>query len=168
MADTNQRPRGGMTLEAISFRQGVFSPWAEKFRDVSPTGWVSQIWRERQAALKIAQVRHEQNEMVRIAKVTGKQPVLAEPAVRQSVARNQQRELAQIHHRINAVAEQAAAARAKLKLIDHRKPVAYRYWEKAMPHARWRAGVSGGPKGRTMATTSMVSTPPRRSRLAGG
>jgi len=38
MADTNQRPRGGMTLEAISFRQGVFSPWAEKFRDVSPTG----------------------------------------------------------------------------------------------------------------------------------
>jgi hypothetical protein len=84
MADTNQRPRGGMTLEAISFRQGVFPPWAEKFRDVSPTGWVSQIWRERQAALKIAQVRHEQNEMVRIAKVTGKQPVLAEPAVRQS------------------------------------------------------------------------------------
>ena len=72
MADTNQRPRGGMTLEAISFRQGVFPPWAEKFRDVSPTGWVSQIWRERQAALKIAQVRHEQNEMVRIAKVTGK------------------------------------------------------------------------------------------------
>jgi hypothetical protein len=30
------------------------------------------------------------------------------------VARKQQRELAQIHHRINAVAEQAAAARAKL------------------------------------------------------
>jgi hypothetical protein len=105
-----------MTLDAI-FRQGVFPPWPEKFRDVSPTGWVGQIWRERQAALKIAQVPHEQNEMVRIAKVTGKQPVLAEPAVRQSVARNQQRELAQIHHRINAVAEQAAAARAKLKLI---------------------------------------------------
>ena len=119
MADTNQRPRGGMTLDAI-FRQGVFPPWPEKFRDVSPTGWVGQIWRERQAALKIAQVPHEQNEMVRIAKVTGKQPVLAEPAVRQSVARNQQRELAQIHHRINAVAEQAAAARAKLKLIDHK------------------------------------------------
>jgi hypothetical protein len=70
--------------------------------------------------LKIAQVRHGQNEMVRIAKVTGKQPVLAEPAVRQSVARNQQRELAQIQHRINVVAEQAAAARAKLKLIDHK------------------------------------------------
>ena len=120
MADTNQRPRGGMTLDAISFRQGVFPPWAEKFRDVSPTGWVGQIWSERQAALKIAQVRHGQNEMVRIAKVTGKQPVLAEPAVRQSVARNQQRELAQIQHRINAVAEQAAAARAKLKLIDHK------------------------------------------------
>jgi hypothetical protein len=67
-----------MTLDAI-FRQGVFPPWPEKFRDVSPTGWVGQIWRERQAALKIAQVRHEQNEMVRIAKVTGKQPVLAEP-----------------------------------------------------------------------------------------
>ena len=72
MADTNQRPRGGMTLDAI-FRQGVFPPWPEKFRDVSPTGWVGQIWRERQAALKIAQVPHEQNEMVRIAKVTGKQ-----------------------------------------------------------------------------------------------
>jgi hypothetical protein len=84
MADTNQRPRGGMTLDAISFRQGVFPPWPEKFRDVSPTGWVGQIWRERQAALKIAQLRHEQNERVRIAKVTGKQPVLAEPAVRQS------------------------------------------------------------------------------------
>jgi len=55
MADTNQRPRGGMTLDAI-FRQGVFPPWPEKFRDVSPTGWVGQIWRERQAALKIAQV----------------------------------------------------------------------------------------------------------------
>ena len=64
MADTNQRPRGGMTLDAISFRQGVFPPWPEKFRDVSPTGWVGQIWRERRAALKIAQVRHEQNEMV--------------------------------------------------------------------------------------------------------
>src|SRR5258705_13087232 len=73
MADTNQRPRGGMTLDAISFRQGVFPPWPEKFRDVSPTGWVGQIWRERQAALKIAQLRHDQNERVRIAKVTGKQ-----------------------------------------------------------------------------------------------
>ena len=114
MADTNQPPRGGMTLDAISFGQGVFPPWPEKFRDVSPTGWVGQIWREGQADLKIAQVRHEQNEMVRIAKVTGKQPGPVEPAVRQSVARNQQRELAQIHHRINAVAEQAAAARAKL------------------------------------------------------
>jgi len=66
-----------MTLDAISFGEGVFPPWPEKFRDVSPTGWVGQIWRERQAALKFAQMRHEQNEMVRIAKVTGKQPVLA-------------------------------------------------------------------------------------------
>ena len=39
MADTNQRPRGGMTLDAISFGQGVFPPWPEKFRDVSrPVG----------------------------------------------------------------------------------------------------------------------------------
>ena len=43
MADTNQRPRGGMTLDAISFRQGVFPPWPEKFRDVSPTGWCHRI-----------------------------------------------------------------------------------------------------------------------------
>ena len=90
MADTNQRPRGGMTLDAI-FRQGVFPPWPEKFRDVSPTGWVGQIWRERQAALKIAQVRHEQNEMVRIAKVTGKQPVLAEQCVLEPPKRRSRR-----------------------------------------------------------------------------
>ena len=30
MADTNQRPRGGMTLDAISFRQGVFPALAGK------------------------------------------------------------------------------------------------------------------------------------------
>jgi hypothetical protein len=35
-----------MTLDAISFRQGVFPPWPEKFRDVSPTGWVRDRVRE--------------------------------------------------------------------------------------------------------------------------
>lgn len=108
--------RTGMTLDPTG-RQGAFPPWPHS--DASPTAWVGQLGAARARILAIAQARHEQNQQVILSRAAGKQVVLPEPDVRQAIARKQQRDLRQIDDQIDAVAAEAAAARAKLKPYDH-------------------------------------------------
>lgn len=109
--------RGGITINDKG-DQGVVGFWPEHL-DNSPTGWTGQLRNQFGEAVRIAQRYHLQNEMIRTAKATNKQAVLPEPSVRQSLARAEQRKLAEVERHVSKIADEAFSKRSALKPFEY-------------------------------------------------
>jgi hypothetical protein len=108
--------RAGMTVNATNFQQQGWRLWPAELAEAG--GWVGQFRQMRQQALKVGERRHLQNETVRIARAKNQPAQVPEPAVRQHVARQEQKQLAQMRERANLVYAEALLARSNLRLVD--------------------------------------------------
>jgi hypothetical protein len=116
--DLSHRPgRGGITINDKG-DQGTIGFWPEKF-DTAHTGWTGQLRAQFGEAVRIAQRHHTQNESVRMARATGKPTALPEPPVRQSLARAEQKKLAEIQRRVGTVADEVFRKHIGLKPFDY-------------------------------------------------
>jgi hypothetical protein len=114
--------RGGITVDEAG-HEAHLGFW-EFSADASPASWVGRLRPVFGEVARIAQVRHEQNRAVLTAKAANKPPLIPEPAVRQKLAREQQRKLAQLHHEVGKAADEIFLARAKLSPFDYGSDIA--------------------------------------------
>jgi hypothetical protein len=111
--------RGGITINARG-DQATVGFWPEKF-DRSPTGWTGQLRDLFGEAVRIGQRHHTQNEAVLQAKVRRQEVELPEPKVRQSLARAEQKRLAEVEAAIGKITHEAFGKRAALKPFAYEK-----------------------------------------------
>jgi hypothetical protein len=108
--------RGGISIDSKG-TQRTIGFW--EFPVDRPDGWLGRLRSEFSEAMKVAQRHHTMNEAQRIARASGKQPTLPEPTVRQSLARLEQKKLAEVRARTNAIAVEAVSKRVALKPFDY-------------------------------------------------
>lgn len=104
--------RAGISVDENG-NPGYLPFWPDRFQNA--TGWVAALGRERTAVLNIAQKRHLQNQAVRTAKITRQPAQLPEPDVRAKIARTEQKQLAQIHHKAAQVADEVFLKKTELR-----------------------------------------------------
>lgn len=114
----NRPGRGGITINDRG-DQGVIGFWPEQYDSATPTSWVGRLRGDFGAVVQIAQRHHQQNEAVKLAKTTKRPLALPEPDVRASLARAEQKKLADLHHRVATIADEAFLAKAKLKPFEY-------------------------------------------------
>lgn len=120
MANAPAKPtgRGGMTI-SVRGDERILGFWPDTFTDRSTTTYLGKSWRLYQAAMAIAQKRHEQNRAIIMAKASRREVQLPEPAVRQSLARAEQKRLSELKVQLQEISDQAFLQKAALRPFDY-------------------------------------------------
>jgi hypothetical protein len=121
VAEKPTRPlgRGGMTVSAATGQERVLGFWPDTFTDRSSTTYLGKAFRIYTDAMAIAQKRHEQNRKQILAKAARQEVVLPEPSVRASLARQEQKRLAELQAQLQQVQHEAFMQRQKLSPCDY-------------------------------------------------
>ena len=124
MANAAEKPtrivgRGGMTVSAQTGQERILGFWPDELSDRSTTTYVGKAWKIYTDAMAIAQKRHEQNRKVILAKASRTEPVLPEPSVRASLARQEQKRLAQLETELQAIEHQAFMQKKSLAPFEY-------------------------------------------------
>jgi hypothetical protein len=115
--------RGGITVDERGTEKAL-GFWPKPYHDASATSWVGRAGAVFREAVRVAQRRHEQNRHIIESNIRNQPPKVGEPNVRQSVARGEQRKLAELHHQVGQVADEVFLARAKLTPFDYNNDIA--------------------------------------------
>lgn len=114
MNDEPPIKRAGISVDEKG-SAGFLPFWPDSFAAASPTSWIGRLSAERQKLIAIAQKRHEQNEMVRNARVKNQTPTLPEAETRVRSARAEQKQVGAIHHITAQIADAVFVRKMELK-----------------------------------------------------